>query len=322
MTRLLLVGLALTAAFSASAAPGGPVPIAGTRVRLIVPEGFVVAPEFPGIGRDEDLTSILVTELPVPLHIAREGFTAKALAARGIEVQRSGPVLVSGHRALLIHASQRAAGIDFRKWLLLLGDDHSSVLLTATTPLDLESRHQEALVSALSSAEWSPEAEREPDPALHFTVREPPPLRIVTSAENALVLSDPGYDGSDGSAAPFVSVGASRAQVQIQDLAAFSRQRLRESVGFDEIAVLDEAERTLAGLPAYRIRADARDTATGRDVRVLQVLGTDGSRYYLVQGVAERSAGDDFEGLFDRVVEGFALREAPPRALDAPGSSG
>lgn len=307
-----LIALLLTGG-GAAAAEDLHTPIPGTGVSLIVPTGFTLSSAFPGLGRDEDLSSVLVTELPFPLEIARRSLEPAALEERGLSVHRIGIVEVDGHAALLVHASQSAGGIQFRKWMVLIGDDQASVLITATTPLDKESVHQQALVEALRTARWSggqSEANRA-EPELPFVIREPAPLRVVASSRDALLLSDPSRTGEAG-ASPIVSVGVSRALVQIANLAEFANQRLNESVTVDQIEVRSEAPRKLAGLPAHEIRADAHDTATGDLVRITQVLATDGARYFLLQGVARRDEAERFAPLFEAVVESFSLREDSP----------
>jgi hypothetical protein len=305
-TASLLAAAALL--LGAGGAAVDPTPIPGTRIALVVPPGFHVAREFPGIGRDEDLTSVLVTELPVPLEISLPTFSPEALAERGIRYHRSGSVEVSGRRATLVHASQNVAGMEFRKWMLVIGDETETVMVVATTPIELEATHQAALVETLASVRWTP-GPREAPTALPFSIRPPDPLRIVTSARNALVLSDPAYDGSGERLPPVVSVGYSVALVQIRDLAAFARQRLEETASISEIEILEESPRRLDGMPAHAIEADAHDASTDREVRVRQVLATDGARFYLIQGIAERREAEPFAGLFDAVVTSFARRK-------------
>ena len=293
--------LVLLLAFAASAAE--PVPVPGTRVSLVVPEGFALSQDFPGLGRDDDLTSILVTELPVAVTIARQDLDADALAARGVRVHRLVEVPVAGRQGWLAHATQDVAGVAFRKWILLFGDDTKSVLLTATTPLDLEAVHGRALVDTLAGARWSPEAPADPVAALPFRVGEAPPLRILHSAPNAVVLSDP--DPTPDRVVPLVAVGVSLAQVQIGDLPAFARDRLMQTVSIEEIEVEDERARSLDGMPGHQIEARARDAASEREVIVTQLLATDGARYFLVHGIADAASGEAFRPLLERVIASF-----------------
>lgn len=317
MTRSQLLATVLLLAASAAGAVE-PTPIPGTRVALVVPEGFRVAEDFPGIGRDEDISSVLVTELPVPLEVSRPTFDPEALAERGVVIHRTGEVVVSGRRAILMHASQNVAGMEFRKWLLVLGDETDTLMVVATTPIELEAQHQAALVEALSSVRWTPRPRAGREPKLPFSVRPPEPLRIVTSAENALVISDPAYDGSGERLPPVVSLGFSLALVQIADLRTFARGRLEESVSIFEIEILSEAPSELDGMPAHAIEADAHDANTNREVRVRQLLATDGAHYYLIQGVVERSDAEEFEKLFDEIVASFALRQPRPPSPKLP----
>jgi hypothetical protein len=299
--------LLLTLGFSSAASGGEYQRIPGTGVSLVVPQGFRVSSELPGIGRDEDVTSLLVSQLPAPFATSRESFTREALATRGVTLHRGVEVEVAGREGLLLHASQRAEGVAFRKWILLLGDERASVLLTATTPLDLETVHQKALVSTLQSARWDPDLEASAAPGLRFRVGEVPPLRIVSSAKNAVVLSDPGHTA--GAVAPLVVVGSSLGRVQIGDLAGFARRRLEQTVSIEQIEVVSEEPGSLDGLPGHRIEASARDGDSQRPVHVTQLLATDGERYYLLQGIADAETRESFAALLEQVIASFALLE-------------
>lgn len=282
--------------------------IEGTRVQLRVPDGFFVSDEFPGLGREEDLTSVLVSELAAPLALTRTTFGAEALAEKGVTLRRAVEVEVEGRAGLLLHATQNAAGVAFRKWILLLGDERRSVLITATAPLDLEARHQQALVETLSTARWNPDVEVTPGDGMRFSVAEAPPLRIVSSAANAIVLSDPTRTFGPGPP-PLVVVGSSLGRVQIADLADFARQRLEQTVSIEEIEVREESERSLDELPAHEIRARARDVASKRVMQVTQVLATDGERYFLLQGIVDAEESEAFAPILQQVIDSFSLRD-------------
>lgn len=296
---VLLLVPALHAAAEVRAVPG-------TRVRLQVPEGFALAPELPGIGRAEELTSVVVTELPLPLARALPDFTAEALAERGLELFRRGDVEIGPHRGTLFHATQRAGGITFRKWLLLFGDDTSSVLITATAPLDLEARHHEALVRVLRTAVWDPAQPRAQSGPLRFRVDEVPPFEIVTTGTNAVVLGDPQHEGEG--IPSLVVAGSSLGRVHVGDLPDFARTRLEQTPTLEEIAIREEGEARLAGLPAWEIRGEARDSASGGAVRVHQILTSDAGHYFMLQGIVD--AQGDVEGFaqaFREIAGSFAL---------------
>ncbi len=291
-----------------AAAPADLVPIEGTGVSLYVPPGFRVANDFPGIGRDADLTSVLVTELPLPLERTRESFTEKALAEQDITVHRAGPVEVGGHVGVLLHVSQTAEGIPFRKWVLVLGDETSSVLVVATTPRELEALHQQALVETLSTLRWIPGAPPPIDGALPFSVRVPAGLQVVASSPKALVLSEAEPAESGERIAPLVSIGVSLAHVRIDDLPSFSRRRASETSGVEAVSIVSERPGTLGGLRSFEIVATARDVDRQRPLHLSQVVATDGDHYYLLQGLVEADEGEAFAETFRGLVESFELR--------------
>jgi hypothetical protein len=285
-------------------------PIRGTGVTLAVPAGFNASRDFPGIGRAADLSSVMVTELDVPLAIARDAFSPEAMARRDIEVASTTPIVVDGHQTSLIAATQKIGSMAFRKWFVLLGNDERSVLLTATTPVNLEAQHRDTLVRVLESARWSQGSEAAAAPhALSFQVREAAPLRIVRSAEDSIVLSDPA--AVKGHVPPLVAVGASQAHVDVGDLATFAKTRLDETVSIHEIAVESQGPRALGELQGYQIAARAKDAESGRAVRVQQILASDGTRYYLVQGIFDAEDAPRLAPAFEAVAASFALRNSP-----------
>jgi hypothetical protein len=284
------------------------VDIPGTDISLPLPEGFALAPDFPGIGNDEDLTSVLVTELPVPFAISKQRFDADALARGGVKLRRADSIEVDGHEGLLLHATQTAAGLEFRKWLVVFGDDTESILLAATTPLDQEAQHQGVLVETLRGAQWR----RASDAAklLPFRIGEVEPFEVVSSASNAVVLADPHFHPPD-TVPGHVTVGVSAATVQIGSLAGFSRHRLEETPSIKDVEITSESEAELDGMPAHRIEATAIDLEKDRLVQVLQLLATDGTHYFLVQGIADASRAAIFEPRFDRIGALFTRVEKP-----------
>jgi hypothetical protein len=284
--------------------------IPGTDVSLEVPAGFSVAREFAGIGRAEDFTSVMVTELDVPLAIALESLSQPALTRSGLERLGSSELKVDGRQATRIDAVQKIGSKSFRKWFLLFGDDTHSVMLTATAPSELEAQHRDALLQVLQSTHWDKGggASAAPAPALRFAVKEAAPLKIVRSADDALVLSE--AQAVKGHVAPVVTVGASRAQVEIGELAGFARTRLEETTSVEKIQIRSQGPRRLATLQGHEIRADAKDAQSGRAVRVHQILAGEGARYYLVQGIFDAADAARLEPAFEAVVASFTLRPA------------
>jgi len=304
---LVLVWLAAAPSVAQEAAEARQA-IGHTGVSLLVPTGFKSSEDFPGIGRAEDLSSVMVTELDVPQSAAAEAFTQPALERRGIAVASTRPITVDGRETSLIEATQKIGSMTFRKWFVLLGSDTRSVLLTATTPVEYEGQHREALVHVLESARWSEASGPAPAVALSFQVKEVPPLRIVRSGNDSIVLSDP--EVVKGHVAPLVTVGASQARVDASDLAAFAKSRLEETTSLHEISVEEQGPRALGSLQGYQITAKAKDTESGRPVRVRQILASDGSRYFLVQGIFDADDATRLGPAFEGVATSFKLRDA------------
>lgn len=97
LVRSVLLACALAVsicALAAPSAPAAPVRVAGTRVSLDPPRGFVKAQRYPGFERADKKASIMVTELPGPAKDMQKGMTKEMLAGRGVTLIRSQTVRI------------------------------------------------------------------------------------------------------------------------------------------------------------------------------------------------------------------------------------
>src|SRR5688572_14007401 len=110
--------------------------VAGTRVSLVPPAGFVPARRFPGYALEAEGASIMVTELPAPLDKFLPGFSdPELLKARALTLLSKESVARAGRApAVLLSLRQTAAGAERLKWVLLIGDEAGTAMVTADFP--------------------------------------------------------------------------------------------------------------------------------------------------------------------------------------------
>jgi hypothetical protein len=282
-------------------------PIPGTRVLLVVPEKFEIAGDFAGIIWRDAAASIHVVELPAPAEEMQASFTKPQLASRGMALLRSEKVQASIGQAALLHVSQSAQGIEFRKWMLVGGSATESVLLTATVPSTLKAELEGTLRQTLLTARWEPERRVDPRVGVGFSVAETDDLKIANSVMgSALVLTRGGVQTTASPADPFIVVARSTAEVAISDLSAFSKRRLAETNRISSPAVEREAEVVVAGMPGHELIASA--IAEGAvPVVVYQVLAFDGRHYFLIQGRVGEDMRDEYLDQFRAVARSLSV---------------
>jgi hypothetical protein len=265
-------------------------------VSLIVPEGFAVADRFSGLVAEDAVSVVMVSEVPGAVERVREGMTAEALAARGMELLRSEAVTVDGRDGLLVHARRAAkAGADLRRWILVFGSEEGSVMIGASTTGSQEDRLGATLRRTLISAKWNPDEILDPYARLGFTLAEAGSLKISDRLPSMISFTRGGHRGALAPDEPLL----------LADLEAFARQRLDEVAELADLELLSEQALTLGGLPAHELVVAAEDRRTGEPLTVYQTLVVDGKRFFLVQGLVGAENAEEFIPQFREIAHSF-----------------
>ena len=282
------------------------VPVAGTRVSLEPPPGFIAAEEFPGFQNAENSSSIMVNEIPGPVSQVGAGLTREGLASHGMTLLESQRTKVAGRDGLLVHASQAAAGMQFEKWMVLFGDDAQSVMVTAVFPLDSAESLSGAMKRAVLSTRWNSAAKVDHFDGLPFRIDETKVLKIANRMSNMLLLTEGGEKVVANPSDPLLVVGVSIGDIDLSDLETFARDRIAQIEQITAVAQLQGRTTTVDQLPAYELTAQARDKKSGAPLSVYQLVVADQRRYFLVQGLVGDSRAPDFVPQFRLVGNSLA----------------
>jgi hypothetical protein len=301
------LSLALLLVVGACASPA-PAPdhqgIPGTRVSLVVPDGFAVADRFSGLVGEDAVSLVRVTEIPGPVEEIRAEMTGDGLAARGMELLRSEAVTVDGREGLLVHVRQTVAGADLRRWIVVFGAADTSVMIAASTRRAFEDRLGETLRRTLISAKWNP---AEILAGLGFVLVEAGSLKVSDRLPSMISFTRGGHRGALASDEPLflAFAGSFFAPRAVTDLEDFARRSLDEVAELGEREVLSERSLTLGGLPAHEFVVAASDRRTGTPLQVYQALVVDGDRFFLMQGLVGAGNAEEFIPQFREIAQSF-----------------
>lgn len=306
----IILALALSSWISAHAQPARTQPelvrVTGTKVSLAPPADFKPSEQFPGFGIEESQASILVTELPGPFSKITEGFTAKHLATQNITLLSKRQISLGGRSAILLNVRQLARGDAFLKWLVAVGTEKETVLITATFPEASKARFSAALERSVLSARWHPDAVTDPLAGLTFSIQEDPALKFAQRITNAVMLTRDGTLPGKPNNDPMMLIAPSLSAVEISDLKTYAEARLMQIAQVSGIAVKKRSDVTIAGLSGSEIIAEAAWKDRPRDrCAVFQTLLVDGKNYYLLQGFAPLDEQEKYLEVFARVARSF-----------------
>lgn len=260
--------------------------VTGTSVALAPPPGFEPSSRFPGFERADLQSSVMVTEIPGPVAEVSRGMTAAHLATRGMTLMSSTRQLVDGRNALLLKVSQPAGGMTVHKWMIVSGDERTTVMIVGTFPKDLESQIGDAMKDSLLTVRWRVAAAvADHFEGLPFRLSSTPSLKIAGRMSNMLMLTESGQMQPQGPTAAVFVVAASLAPVDVSDLKSFAVTRAGQTKQLKSLRVSEQGPTAIGNETAYELIAEGTDIATGRLVTLYQVVLPDPQGYVLMQGL-------------------------------------
>ena len=279
-------------------------PVRGTRLSLVPPEGFVESPRFSGFQKDETGSSIMVVEMRMRFGLVTQAFEPGPMASKGMKLLGKEALTLDGGQAVLAHLEQEYAGVTYRKWMLALGDEQGSALVTATYRAEQEARESASLKAAVLSARRDRETEAPPmEPG--FTLGPTPGLRRAEQFQTAVLYTLNGLLLGNAPEDPLLVVAPSLGDPGALDPKAFSEKRLQQTASVKDVVVESGAPVEIDGLKGYELLGRAKNSHTGAPLVLYQVLLLDEGRYFLLQGRVGEARRQEYLPHFQAAARSF-----------------
>ncbi len=282
MKLLLLLPFILLAQI-APAQTGKHIKVPGTKCSLVPPAGFVAATTFSGFQNEETGASIMVNELPAPYPELADGFTAEALASRGMMMLNKETIDFNGTKATFISLSQPANGTTYLKQMLIFGDDKHTVMINGIYP-EASKNLEAGIRAALLSTVYNNAQKEDPLEAAAFTVdTRDTDFKLIKYMAGSLLYSTDGKMPTDK---PTLIVGNSVAKVSATDLKKYAEERFKKLPGGEHAVIKTTNEITVDDLKGYEIVADSKTKAGVPQLAYQVMLFTESGGYYIIIGHA------------------------------------
>jgi hypothetical protein len=203
----LVTAFALAAALLPSWSDAQLVQIPGTSVTLAAPQGFRVSRSFPGLENTATASTIQIVEYP-PEQLAEVSSVFSSpktastrYASEGVRFTRIEPVAIEGGSAPLAVGQQAKNGMEFQKYVTVLGGGEAKTVLVTFT---IGSRQQTSRAD-VENVVRSIKVKRVPTleetlAGLAFTFKAAPPFRFMSAADpnSAMLATFEGTDATGG----------------------------------------------------------------------------------------------------------------------------
>ncbi len=279
---LLLVFLVLGQSTSAQEA----VFPSGSGIGLVPPAGLVPSSNFSGFEDPAKGTSLVVTELPVEAYATiAAGFNKEGLLATGIDTL-SGPddwPVQGAVVSKLIRASQVAAGVKYRKWIVLIGAQSTTGMVTVQIPDGAKDTLSDADVEkALRTlVVRAPASLSDQIASLPFKVSDASgfrPVRVIAGA--TLLLTEGVNDVAVNSTQPMVVIASNlNTAPEAATRLEFSKKAFASLTGIKNVKSDNETSSTVDGAEWVEIDGTATDSASGDTLYVAQIVRFETSKY-------------------------------------------
>jgi hypothetical protein len=274
----------------------------GSRVGLSPPQGFTPSETFRGFEEKQSGSAILTLELPAQAYgDIEKAMTTAALRKQGVIVEKREAVPLKSGKGLLFIGHQDSDGKTMRKWILLGSTPPVTALVTVLVPATAQATYSDAAIrGALSTVEV-----RETVPVdeqmtlLPFRLDEfggMRPLRVI--GPNTLVLTSGSKDTLDATEQSLLVVSvAPGGPEEAPQRDNFARNLFTGYAGLKDIHILGTDLIRLAGQQTHQLMAEAKDTKSDNDVKIVQWVRFGSGAYIRFLGIAR---ADDWSDAFPR----------------------
>jgi hypothetical protein len=280
---LLLAGL--VAVNGLFAQTGLYIEIPGTKCSMIPPKDFTAATNFSGFQHTASGASIMVTELPAPVQTLVDGFTADALATRGMVLLSKQTITLGNTQpATIMHVKQPANGMIYFKWMLVFGDSSHTVLVNGIYP-EAAAAIAPAIKKAVLTTVYNSRQEDKPLATVNFSIDvSGSGLQLAKYITGSLIYT---ADGKIPSTGTTLIVSSSIAKYTGSNREQFAVQRLQQLAHNGTAVIKENNPVTINGLSGYEIVADSKDKDGQNEMMYQVILYTANNDYFIILGLAK-----------------------------------
>ena len=280
--------------------------IRGSKIHMILPEGFAIANSFMGFQQVETNSSIMVLDVPGPFSKVIGGLTEENLLKQGVRVDNIESIILNGLSGLLIKGEQTAYGIDFIKYSLAFGTESETILINGIVPkgnMELEQLVKKALLSAV----YDPTKILTPLDTVDFEINTAgTDFIFAKSMSNMLIYNRDGKVPSESLDKSSLVLAKAFSKVAIMDKKEYAINRIK-TLPVQITKIIETLPIEINGLQGFEITAEGVNRKTGIKEQAYQVMLFTENSYYILYG----SSTDNFESnllIYKKLIKSFQLK--------------
>ncbi|MGH7003056.1 MAG: hypothetical protein ACREIP_03830 [Alphaproteobacteria bacterium] len=286
----------------------------GSGIGIVPPAGLSPSANFSGFEDAAKGTSIVFTELPVEAYASIAAkFNKEGLRETGIETS-SGPDEWPVQGAVvskLVRGSQVAAGVRYRKWIVLVGAKDATAMVTVQIPDGVEGGLSDADVekSLRTIVMRAPPSLQEQIASLPFKVADTAdfrPVRVIAGA--TFLLTEGPNDVAVNSSQPMIVIASNlNSAPEVATRMDFAKQAFTSLTGIKDVRSDNETSSQSGDAEWIDIDGSATDAASGDALYVAQVARFEAKRYVRAILIVRSSEKDKYAERFRKLAKSMSI---------------
>jgi len=280
--------------------------VTGTKIFIVPPADFVVAPNFHGFQQAKSGASIMVAEIPGPFVETSAGFDEAGFQKQRMLLKQKQTINIDGNQGLLITVEQAAYGTLYSKYILAFGTGKTTQLINAIFPKEATVLGADLLKSILSVV-YESQLTVNPNSALFSIDVTDTKLKLAKNISGTLLYTTDGNVPPEAEDKTSFIVAPSLGNLYFPDKKLAFIERMKK-LPYKNLTINENSvkEVTIDGITGYEFISEGISLAnsSGKNELVYQVMLFADNAYYLLVG----SAKNDYEEntvLFRKIANTF-----------------
>ncbi len=279
--------------------------VKGTKISIAPPEGWNQANSFNGFQQLGTTNSIMVTELSGTFLEMKEGMTRANLMTKGVVIKTKTKIFINEYEGILIQADQLFNGIEYRKYILIFGNDEASFMINGIFPSSLENELEESIKKAIFTTVYEPNKEVDPFENIGFVVDiTNTKLKFAKMVSNMLIYNTDGKLPTESDDKTSILAATSFGKLDIEDKKIFAINRMKQNPPIDVIEPENIKPISIDDISGYEIVGYGINKNTNEPEMVYQVILFSDNLYYLITGITNKDYERNIK-LFKNVSKTF-----------------
>lgn len=282
--------------------------IPGTKISMFLPKNFVLANDFKGLRNNSTGSTIMISDIPGSIKNNIQGFSKEMLQNTGVFVLGKQDFKINNLYAVLIKAKQFAYQNSYLKWLLILGNEKETYLITGSFLEKLNEDQSSVVLGSMLSVVYESEKKISPGDGMSFELNvKNTKFKLAKLVTNSLIYTVDGIVPTNSVDKSTITASAALLPFKVKDKKKYCIESLKQIPTVKEINENNISEFSADGISGYEMHTFGMKNQKKNELLYQLILFDDAMSYSIV-GISIDNFDDNLK-LFKQIAKTFKRKK-------------